>query len=126
MGAFEGRKLIAVGGSSGMGRQSVEDVVAAGGSAVVIGRDQGRVDDTVNTLSQRGTAWGITADLANRDDVKRVPDTRAGGHPAGPPHLARLKRVRDTLAAEHADATLLVNSAGFFIPKPYLDYEDAD
>jgi NAD(P)-dependent dehydrogenase (short-subunit alcohol dehydrogenase family) len=105
MGAFEGRKLIAVGGSSGMGRQSAEDVVAAGGSAVVIGRDQDRVDDTVNSLSQGGTAWGITADLANRDDVKRV---------------------QDMLAAEHADATLLVNSAGFFIPKPYLDYEDAD
>ena len=105
MGAFEGRKLIAVGGSSGMGRQSAEDVVAAGGSAVVIGRDQARVDDTVNTLSQKGTAWGITADLANRDDVKRV---------------------QDMLAAEHADATLLVNSAGFFIPKPYLDYEGAD
>jgi NAD(P)-dependent dehydrogenase (short-subunit alcohol dehydrogenase family) len=105
MGAFEGRKLIAVGGSSGMGRQSAEDVVAAGGSAVIIGRDPGRVDDTVNALSQSGKAWGITADLANRDDVKRV---------------------QDTLAAEHADATLLVNSAGFFIPKSYLDYDDAD
>jgi NAD(P)-dependent dehydrogenase (short-subunit alcohol dehydrogenase family) len=105
MGAFEGRKLIAVGGSSGMGRQSAEDVVAAGGSAVIIGRDQARVDDTVNTLSQNGKAWGITADLANRDDVQRV---------------------QDTLAAEHSDATLLVNSAGFFIPKPYLDYDGAD
>ena len=105
MGSFEGRKLIAVGGSSGMGRQIAEDVVAAGGSAVIIGRDQTRVDDTVNTLSKNGTAWGIAADLANRDDVKRV---------------------QDTLAAEHSDATLLVNSAGFFIPKPYLEYEDAD
>jgi NAD(P)-dependent dehydrogenase (short-subunit alcohol dehydrogenase family) len=105
MGAFEGRKLIAVGGSSGMGRQSAEDVVAAGGSAVIIGRDQARVEDTVNTLSQNGKAWGISADLANRDDVRRV---------------------QDTLASEHSDATLLVNSAGFFIPKPYLDYEDAD
>ena len=38
MGAFEGRKLIAVGGSSGMGRQTAEDVVAAGGSAVIVGR----------------------------------------------------------------------------------------
>ncbi|MFI7610361.1 SDR family NAD(P)-dependent oxidoreductase [Nonomuraea terrae] len=105
MGAFEGRKLIAVGGSSGMGRQSAEDVVAAGGSAVIIGRDQARVDDTVNTLSKNGEAWGITADLANRDDVRRV---------------------QDALAAEHADATLLVNSAGFFIPKAYLAYEGAD
>ena len=105
MGSFEGRKLIAVGGSSGMGRQSAEDVVAAGGSAVIIGRDQARVDDTVNALSQNGKAWGITADFANRDEVRMV---------------------QDTLAAEHDDATLLVNSAGFFIPKPYLDYEGAD
>jgi NAD(P)-dependent dehydrogenase (short-subunit alcohol dehydrogenase family) len=105
MGAFEGRKLIAVGGSSGMGRQIAEDVVAAGGSAVIIGRGQARVDDTVTALSQNGKAWGITADLANRDDVKQV---------------------QDTLAAEHPDATLLVNSAGFFIPKPYLDYGGAD
>ncbi|MDQ1731272.1 MAG: hypothetical protein QOK10_1431 [Pseudonocardiales bacterium] len=37
MGNFEGRKLILAGGSSGMGRQSAEDVVAAGGSAVIIG-----------------------------------------------------------------------------------------
>ena len=105
MGAFEGRKLIAVGGSSGMGRQSAEDVIAAGGSAVIIGRDQARVDDTVNTLSREGKAWGITADLADRDDVKRV---------------------QDMLAADHADATLLVNSAGFFIPKAFLDYDGSD
>ncbi|MEV5743703.1 SDR family NAD(P)-dependent oxidoreductase [Microbispora rosea] len=104
MGSFEGRKLIAVGGSSGMGRQSAEDVVAAGGSAVIIGRDQARVDDTVTTLSKNGEAWGITADLANRDDVRRV---------------------QDILAAEHADATLLLNAAGFFIPRPYLDYEES-
>jgi NAD(P)-dependent dehydrogenase (short-subunit alcohol dehydrogenase family) len=105
MGTFEGRKLIVVGGSSGMGRQSAEDVVAAGGSAVIIGRNQAHVDDTVNTLSTYGKAWGITADLANRDDVSRV---------------------QDTLAAEHADATLFVNAAGFFIPKNFLDYRGAD
>jgi NAD(P)-dependent dehydrogenase (short-subunit alcohol dehydrogenase family) len=105
MGAFEGRKLIAVGGSSGMGRQSAEDVLAAGGSAVIIGRDQARVNDTVDALSRTGKAWGISADLADRDDVRRV---------------------QETLAVEHADATLLVNSAGFFIPKPFLDYQGDD
>ena len=105
MGAFEGRKLIAVGGSSGMGRQTADDVVTAGGSAVIIGRDPNRVEDTVAMLSAKGKAWGITADLADREQVRRV---------------------QDTLATEHADATLLVNSAGFFIPKPYLDYEEAD
>jgi NAD(P)-dependent dehydrogenase (short-subunit alcohol dehydrogenase family) len=31
--------------------------------------------------------------------------------------------VRQQLAAEHADATLLVNAAGFFIPRPFLEYD---
>jgi NAD(P)-dependent dehydrogenase (short-subunit alcohol dehydrogenase family) len=30
------------------------------------------------------------------------------------------------LAAEHADATLLVNAAGLFLPKPFLDHDAAD
>lgn len=50
---FAGQKLIVVGGSSGMGRQTAADVVAAGGSAVVIGLDDGRVNDTPAELGQR-------------------------------------------------------------------------
>jgi NAD(P)-dependent dehydrogenase (short-subunit alcohol dehydrogenase family) len=34
--------------------------------------------------------------------------------------------VRRTLSEQHSDATLLVNAAGFFIPKPFLDYEAQD
>jgi NAD(P)-dependent dehydrogenase (short-subunit alcohol dehydrogenase family) len=81
---FRGRKLIVVGGSSGMGRQTAAEVVAGGGSAVIIGRDQERVDETVMALSAKGKVWGITADLADRDQVARV---------------------QQQLAAEHADAT---------------------
>jgi len=99
---FAGQKLVVVGGSSGMGRQTAADVVAAGGSAVIIGQDQARVDDTVQELAKDGKAWGLTAELTDRDQAERV---------------------RQQLAAEHADATLLVNAAGFFIPKPFLDYD---
>ena len=35
------------------------------------------------------------------------------------------ERVCQQLAAEHADATLLVNAAGLFIPKPFLDHDGA-
>jgi NAD(P)-dependent dehydrogenase (short-subunit alcohol dehydrogenase family) len=101
---FAGQKLVVVGGSSGMGRQTAEDVVAAGGSAVIIGQDQDRVDDTVQTLAKDGPAYGITADLADRMQVAQV---------------------CQQLADEHADATLLVNAAGLFIPKPFLDYDGA-
>ena len=53
---FAGQKLVVVGGSSGMGRQAAADVVAAGGSAVIIGEDAGKVDDTVQTLAKEGSA----------------------------------------------------------------------
>jgi NAD(P)-dependent dehydrogenase (short-subunit alcohol dehydrogenase family) len=102
---FAGQKLVVVGGSSGMGRQTAADVVAAGGSAVIIGQDPGKVDDTVQALAKDGDAHGITADLADRMQVERV---------------------RQQLADEHADATLLVNAAGLFLPKPFLDYGGAD
>ena len=105
MPVFAGQKLVVVGGSSGMGRQTAADVVAAGGSAVIIGDGQDKVDETVKALAKDGTASGITADLTDRMQVERV---------------------RQQLADEHADATLLVNAAGLFLPKPFLDYEGAD
>jgi NAD(P)-dependent dehydrogenase (short-subunit alcohol dehydrogenase family) len=101
---FEGRKLVVVGGSSGMGKGTAADVVAGGGSAVIIGREQARVDETVAELGKQGPAWGITADLADRGQVEAV---------------------REELATAHADATLLVNAAGFFIPRPFLEYNGA-
>ena len=99
---FEGHKLVVVGGSSGMGRASAADVVAGGGSAVIVGREQARIDDTVAALSKEGRTYGITADLADRTQVARV---------------------QKQLADDHADATLLVNAAGFFIPKPFLEHD---
>jgi NAD(P)-dependent dehydrogenase (short-subunit alcohol dehydrogenase family) len=105
MAVFTGQKLVVVGGSSGMGRQTAADVVAAGGSAVIIAEDAAKVDDTVQALAKEGTAYGITADLTDR---------------------AQVDRVRRQLADEHADATLLVNAAGLFVPKPFLDHDGAD
>jgi NAD(P)-dependent dehydrogenase (short-subunit alcohol dehydrogenase family) len=96
---FAGQKLVVAGGSSGMGRQAAADVVAAGGSAVIIGADAGKVEETVQELSKDGEAYGITADLADRTAAEAV---------------------CGQLAAEHADATLLVNAAGLFVPTPFL------
>jgi NAD(P)-dependent dehydrogenase (short-subunit alcohol dehydrogenase family) len=104
MPVFAGQKLVVVGGSSGMGRQTAADVVAAGGSAVIVGQDPGKVEDTVQALAKDGKAYGITADLTDR---------------------AQVDQVRRQLAGEHADATLLVNAAGFFIPKPFLEHDGA-
>jgi NAD(P)-dependent dehydrogenase (short-subunit alcohol dehydrogenase family) len=101
---FAGQKLVVVGGSSGFGRDTAADVVAGGGSAVIIGREQARVDGTVAALAKDGPAHGITADLADRMQVARV---------------------QQQLADEHADASLLVNAAGFVVPKPFLEEDGA-
>ena len=103
MADFAGKKVIVVGGSAGMGRQSAVTIVDNGGSAVIIGRSKARVDDTVADLKGRGgQAWGIAAELTDR---------------------AAVSDVQRALAESHGDATLLVNAAGFFIPKPFLDYD---
>src|SRR6185312_13839653 len=104
MGAeFDGKKIVVVGGSAGMGRQVALDVIDRGGSAVIIGRSKGRVDDTVAELTnRRGHAWGIAAELTDR---------------------AAVADVQRALSEHHGDATMMVNAAGYFIPKPFLDYD---
>jgi len=100
---FEAKKVVVVGGSSGMGRQVANDVVDHGGSAVIIGRSETRVGETVAALTgRRGVVRGITAELTDR---------------------AAVADVQRVLSEEHSDATLLVNAAGFFIPKPFLTYD---
>jgi NAD(P)-dependent dehydrogenase (short-subunit alcohol dehydrogenase family) len=100
---FANKKVIVVGGSAGMGRQAAANVVENGGSAVIIGRSKARVDDTVAALKGRGGhAWGIDAELTDR---------------------AAVTDVQRALGESHGDATLLVNAAGFFIPKTFLDYD---
>src|ERR1700722_19171676 len=66
-------------------------MVVVGGSAVIIGQNRQRVDETVEELSKDGPACGITAEPTDRDQVERV---------------------RQQLADERADATLQVNAAG--------------
>ncbi|KRE25601.1 sugar dehydrogenase [Mycobacterium sp. Soil538] len=100
---FEGRKVVVVGGSAGMGRQAALDVMDRGGSAVIIGRSKDRVDDTVAEVAgKRGHAWGIAAELTDRSGVADV---------------------RRALSEYHGDATLMVNAAGYFVPKTFLDYD---
>lgn len=100
---FDSKKVVVVGGSAGMGRQVAVDVVRHGGSAVIVGRSKDRVDDSVTELTgEGGQAWGITAELTDR---------------------AAVADVQRALSEDHSDATLLVNAAGFFIPKPFLEYD---
>ncbi|MBR8128379.1 SDR family NAD(P)-dependent oxidoreductase [Burkholderia ambifaria] len=102
---FKGKKLLVVGGTSGMGMQSARMVLAEGGSAVIVGNRPEKTEEARAELAKLGQVWAVTADLSSDDGVATL-----------------LKTVDE----QHADIDLLVNAAGVFFPKPFLEHTGAD
>ena len=101
---FVGHKLVVTGGSSGMGRATAATVVREGGSVVLVGRSQAKLDQAVHCLGGGDRVTTLAGDLNDPAEV----DTMVA-----------------TIERDHADTSHLVNSAGFFIPKNFLDYDAA-
>jgi NAD(P)-dependent dehydrogenase (short-subunit alcohol dehydrogenase family) len=102
---FEGKKLLVVGGTSGIGLAVAEQVLRAGGSVVVLGHQADKTKAARDDLARLGDAWAIGVDIADACETRRL---------------------RDRLAKEHPDITLQVNAAGVFFPKPFLQHSEAD
>lgn len=102
---FEGKKLLVVGGTSGMGLQTARTILAGGGSVVIVGHRADKTEEARKELSALGPVSAITANLTTDEGV-----------------AALLK----TIDEQHADIDLLVNAAGVFFPKPFLEHQDAD
>ncbi len=102
---FQGRKLLVVGGTSGMGLQTARMVLAEGGSVVIVGHRVDKAEEARTELAAVGSVWMLTADLSSDDG------------------LAALLKMLDE---QHPDIDLLVNAAGVFFPKPFLEHQAAD
>lgn len=129
---FSGRKLLVVGGTSGIGLEVARLVVAQSGQVVISGRRADKAeaarqfllsdahrrakqgDDFEGDLDAAPLAAGaaatssvstLSADLSSAEGLKQL--------------LAAIDR-------DHADIDLLVNAAGVFSPKPFLDHTEAD
>lgn len=102
---FSGKKLLVVGGTSGMGFETAKKVLQNGGSAVLVGNRQEKAEQARQALAAYGNVEIIVADLM----------TDAG-----------MQHVMATINAEHKDISLLVNAAGVFFPKPFTEHEAAD
>ncbi|MCV2219591.1 SDR family NAD(P)-dependent oxidoreductase [Thauera sp. Sel9] len=102
---FKGKKLLVVGGSSGMGLQTARMVIAGGGSAVIVGRNAEKTEQARKELAARGQAWALTANLSSSES---------------------LAALLDIIDEQHTDIDLLVNAAGVFFPKPFLEHSEAD
>ncbi|WP_426341250.1 SDR family NAD(P)-dependent oxidoreductase [Pseudoduganella sp. S-14] len=102
---FEGRKLLVVGGTSGMGLQAARLVMSQGGSAVIVGHQAKKAEEARRELAELGTVTALTANLSDAEGVAQL-----------------LK----TLDEQHPDIDLLVNAAGVFFPKPFLEHQEGD
>ena len=103
--SFTGQKIIIVGGTSGMGKAVAQLILRAGGTAVIIGSRQPKLDNAVNELRKYGTVWGELGNIADQEQTKDL-----------------INRIN----TNHSDANLLVNAAGVFLPKPFVDYKESD
>lgn len=102
---FKGRKLLVVGGTSGIGFEATRMVLADGGAAVIVGHRADKAQAACRRLAELGAASALTADLTSD---------------------AGIEAILKALDGPHADVDLLVNAAGVFFPKPFLDHGDAD
>jgi NAD(P)-dependent dehydrogenase (short-subunit alcohol dehydrogenase family) len=102
---FNGKKLLIVGGTSGIGLQTARMVLEQGGSVVIVGRDVEKAESARNELSALGQVTLLTADLSKTES---------------------LRQLLSTIDRDHKDVDLLVNSAGIFFPKSFLEHEESD
>ena len=102
---FKGKKLLVVGGTSGMGLATAKMVVVEGGSVVIVGNRPDKTEEARRELATLGHAVALTADLSSE---------------------AGLAQLLATIDAHHRDIDLLVNAAGVFFPKPFLEHQEAD
>jgi NAD(P)-dependent dehydrogenase (short-subunit alcohol dehydrogenase family) len=102
---FSGKKLLVVGGTSGMGLETARMVLNEGGSAVIVGHRADKAEAARNELASLGQVTAIVADLTSD---------------------AGVSTLLETIKNDHGDIDLLVNAAGVFFPKPFLEHTDTD
>lgn len=102
---FKGKKLLVVGGTSGIGFESARQALAEGARVVIVGNRAEKAEQARKDLASLGDVSVLTADLSSDEG---------------------LNALLDTLDAQHKDIDLLVNAAGVFFPKPFLEHQRAD
>ena len=103
---YEGKTAVVVGGSSGIGRATAEILVKNGAKVFVVGRNEDKTAETVSSLRKSGEAEGFAYDITDRDQTDSLIEKIAG----------------------FSSVDMLVNAAGVFVPKPFLEQtlEDYD
>lgn len=102
---FSGKTALVVGGSSGIGKAVVERLAQDGASVTIVARRREKLAAAIAELAQYGRIQGWQTDLTDRKEVERL--------------VARI-------TGELPRIDYLVNAAGVFSPKPFLEHSPQD
>ena len=99
------KQALIVGGTTGMGKSTAELLLKDGIEVIIIGRPNKNLDKTIGELSELGNVKAVGLDLF---DFKEVGN------------------FAKSISKEYPNLKYLVNSAGYFSPKPYLEHSEED
>jgi len=103
---FNNSKIaLIIGGTSGMGLATAKQLAALDIEVVVVGNNQSKLDNAVAELNTLGKASGIQTNLYNQQS---------------------LQKVLDYAAQASNNIGYLVNAAGYFNPKPFVEHTQDD
>ena len=97
---FTDKHTLLIGGSSGMGLASAKLLVGAGGTVTLVGRDKEKLDQAQESLGASDRVNSFRCDLNRNEEVESLVA-----------HVAN----------EMKDVTHLINAAGVFSPKPFVE-----
>ncbi|WP_375562708.1 SDR family NAD(P)-dependent oxidoreductase [Bernardetia sp. OM2101] len=99
------KQAIIVGGTTGMGRSTAELLLKDGNEVIIIGRPDKQLDQTIKELSKLGSVKGVELDLSDFEKVTSF---------------------SKTISSLYPNLKYLVNAAGYFSPKPFLEHQEED
>lgn len=94
-----------IGGSSGMGLATAQQLIDQGIQTIIVGRDKQKLDNARQQVSAPDMLEAWQADLYQADDVNKL---------------------KQRISSSDLHIKYLVNAAGYFKPTPFLDHGEAD
>jgi NAD(P)-dependent dehydrogenase (short-subunit alcohol dehydrogenase family) len=102
---FRHRQALILGGSSGIGKAIAEILLTHGTTVTIVGRNSDKLQAVESSLKQLGNVQMWQADISDRQQTSQLVKS---------------------IASELSDVHYLINAAGVFLPKTFLEHSEAD